>query len=237
MGADSDHGRNETLGEGNYSPTSQNELAYQLTKSSHCHCQVARTILARAKQSTDQRMRWDTERAGKKSIEKINKHKLILIVVADLHKVVQSMTHTPATVNNSKQWESKEIPQNSRAEHTRPARRVITHSLYICICIYVYLKAPLTTCWQSVFLALSLPVCLSLSFHLCLECLSIRLSHLILFCFCFANLDFQSKSSSSTPEKKKATVQAKLPFSPPKPTPSPKKVPDVDGKTLTVTSV
>ena len=60
-GADSDHGRNETLGDGNYSPTSQNELAYQLTKSSHCHCQVARTTLARAKQSTDQRTRCDTE--------------------------------------------------------------------------------------------------------------------------------------------------------------------------------
>ena len=81
-----DHGRNETLGEGNYSPTSQNKLACQLIKSSHCHCQVARTTLARAKQSTDQRTRCDTERAGKKSNEKINKHKLILTAAADLHK-------------------------------------------------------------------------------------------------------------------------------------------------------
>ena len=71
-GADCDHGRNETLGEGNYIPTSQNELAYQLSKSSHCHCQVARTTLARAKQSTDQRTRCDSERTGKKSNKKIN---------------------------------------------------------------------------------------------------------------------------------------------------------------------
>ena len=72
-GAYSDHGRNETLGEGNYSPTSQNELAYQLTKSSHCHCQVVRTTLTRAKQSpVDQRTSCDTERAVKKYNEKIN---------------------------------------------------------------------------------------------------------------------------------------------------------------------
>ena len=66
--------------------TSQNELAYQLTKSSHCHCQVVRTTLACAKQSMDQRMSCDTERAGKKCNEKINKHKLILIAAAYLHK-------------------------------------------------------------------------------------------------------------------------------------------------------
>ncbi|KAK7093638.1 hypothetical protein V1264_007347 [Littorina saxatilis] len=40
--------------------------------------------------------------------------------------------------------------------------------------------------------------------------------------------DFLSKSNSSTPKKKKATVQAKLPFSPPKAKPSPKKEPEVD---------
>ena len=41
--------------------------------------------------------------------------------------------------------------------------------------------------------------------------------------------DFQSKSNSS-PKKKKATVQSKLPFSPPKAKPSPKKEADIDGK-------
>jgi len=105
-GADSDHGRNEMLGEENYSPNTQNELAYQLTKSSYCHCQVGRTTLARAKQSTDQRMRCDTERAGKKSSEKINKINLDCggrYAQRTHHQVVQSMTHTPTTVNNPKQ--------------------------------------------------------------------------------------------------------------------------------------
>ena len=40
----------------------------------------------KAKQSTDQRTRCDTERAGKKSNEKINIHKLILTAAADLHE-------------------------------------------------------------------------------------------------------------------------------------------------------
>ena len=67
--------------------TSQNELAslpadQEFTPSlpggenNSCIC---------AKQSTDQRTRCDTERTGKKSNEKINKHKLILIAAADLH--------------------------------------------------------------------------------------------------------------------------------------------------------
>ena len=81
------------------------ELVYQLTKSSHCHYQVARQLLH--VQNTDQRKRCDTEQAGKKSNEKINKQINLdcggRFAQRTHHQVVQSMTHTPATVNNPKQ--------------------------------------------------------------------------------------------------------------------------------------